>query len=154
MACELSGEPRDLVELVGRAAIIRFRKRGIEYVGHSIRAILRGVVYIALTVGLVSALSANPALAISLGTVTGVIVGFATQNLIGNIVAGMILAIVRPVKIGDQVTVLGSTGEVREIALIYTIVEATDHMYYVPSMVMFSNIIMRKKSPEENADRW
>jgi small-conductance mechanosensitive channel len=134
-----------LVEIVGRVLIIRFRSRGIESVGYSIREVLRGAVYIALAIGVVSILSANPALAISIGTISGVIIGFATQNLIGNVVAGMMLAIVRPVVIGDQITVAGSSGRIKEIALIYTILDTGDNWYYVPNLMMFSNAITRKK---------
>jgi small-conductance mechanosensitive channel len=108
---------------------------------------LRGVVYIILAIGIVSSLSSNPGLAIGIGTVTGVVIAFATQNLVGNVVAGVMLAIVRPIRIGDYVTVLLSSGEVKEIALLYTILEDGDNWYYVPSMVMFSNVIKRKKSP-------
>jgi small-conductance mechanosensitive channel len=104
-------------------------------------------VYIVLAIGIVSSLSSNPGLAIGIGTVTGVIIAFATQNLVGNVFAGVMLAITRPVRIGDQVTVLASTGEVKEIALIYTILEDGDNMYYVPSMVMFSNVVKKKKIP-------
>ena len=139
-----------LVELIGRAIIIRFRSRGIEPVGQSIRTIIRGGVYIVLTFGIISTLLSNPALAISLGTVIGVIIGFATQNLIGNVVAGIMLAIVRPVRVGDQVTVSGSTGYVKDIALIYTVLDTKDSLYYVPSIVMFSNVVTKKKHPEDN----
>jgi len=136
-----------LVEFIGKAIIQGFKNRGIEPVGHNVRAILRGVVYIILAIGIVSSLSSNPGLAIGIGTVTGVVIAFATQNLVGNVVAGVMLAIVRPVRIGDYVTVLLSSGEVKEIALMYTILEDGDNWYYVPSMVMFSNVIKRKKSP-------
>jgi small-conductance mechanosensitive channel len=136
-----------LVEFIGKAIIQAFKRRGIEPVGHNVRAILRGVVYIVLAIGIVSSLSSNPGLAIGIGTVTGVIIAFATQNLVGNVFAGVMLAITRPVRIGDQVTVLASTGEVKEIALIYTILEDGDNMYYVPSMVMFSNVVKKKKIP-------
>jgi small-conductance mechanosensitive channel len=136
-----------LVEFIGRAIIQAFKKRGIEPVGHNVRAILRGVVYIVLAIGIVSSLSSNPGLAIGIGTVTGVIIAFATQNLVGNVFAGVMLAITRPVRIGDQVTVLASSGEVKEIALIYTILEDGDNVYYVPSMVMFSNVVKKKKLP-------
>ena len=136
-----------LVEFIGKAIIQAFKRRGIEPVGHNVRAILRGVVYIVLAIGIVSSLSSNPGLAIGIGTVTGVIIAFATQNLVGNVFAGVMLAITRPVRIGDQVTVLASTGEVKEIALIYTILEDGDNMYYVPSMVMFSNVLKKKKLP-------
>jgi small-conductance mechanosensitive channel len=136
-----------LVEFIGKAIIQAFKNRGIEPVGHNVRAILRGIVYLILAIGIVSSLSSNPGLAIGIGTVTGIVIAFATQNLVGNIFAGVLLAIVRPVRIGDYVTVLSSSGEVKEIALMYTILEDGENWYYVPSMVMFSNVIKRKKAP-------
>jgi small conductance mechanosensitive channel len=138
-----------LVEVIGRAIVASFRRRGIEPVGQSIRTIIRGAVYIILTVTIISTLLSNPALAISLGTVMGVIIGFATQNLISNVVSGMMLAIVRPVQIGDEITVTGSTGNVKEIALIYTVLDTKDRLFYVPSIVMFTNVVMKNKKPEE-----
>jgi small-conductance mechanosensitive channel len=138
-----------LVEVIGSAIVASFRRRGIEAVGQSIRTITRGAVYIVLTVTIISTLLSNPALAISLGTVMGVIIGFATQNLISNVVSGMILAIVRPVQIGDEITVTGSTGSVKEIALIYTVLDTKDRLYYVPSLVMFTSVVMKNKKPEE-----
>jgi small-conductance mechanosensitive channel len=133
------------VESVGRAIVAGFKRRGNEPVGHSVRAVLRGVVYFALAIGIVSSLSSNPGLAIGIGTVTGIVIAFSTQNLVGNMFAGVLLAIVRPVKIGDQVTILGSSGTVQEIALIYTILEDGANLYFVPSMTMFSNVVIRKK---------
>lgn len=138
-----------LVEVIGRAIVASFRRRGLEPVGQSIRTIIRGAVYIVLTVTIISTLLSNPALAISLGTVMGVIIGFATQNLISNVVSGMMLAIVRPVQIGDEITITGTTGNVKEIALIYTILDTKDRLYYVPSIVMFTTIVMKNKKPEE-----
>ena len=140
-----------LVEFFGRVIIQAFKRRGNEPLGHNIRAVLRGVVYIILAIGIVSSLSSNPGLAIGIGTVTGVIIAFATQNLVGNVFAGVLLAIVRPVRVGDEVTVLASTGHVKEIALIYTVLEDGDNLYYVPSMVMFSNVVKKTKAPIEKA---
>jgi small-conductance mechanosensitive channel len=138
-----------IVEVIGRAIVASFRRRGLEPVGQSIRTIIRGAVYIVLTVTIISTLLSNPALAISLGTVMGVIIGFATQNLISNVVSGMMLAIVRPVQIGDEITITGTTGNVKEIALIYTVLDTKDRLYYVPSIVMFTTIVMKNKKPEE-----
>jgi small-conductance mechanosensitive channel len=140
-----------LVELIGRAIVANFRRRGIEPAGQSIRTIIRGAVYIILTVGIISTLLSSPALAISLGTVMGVIIGFATQNLISNVVAGIMLAIVRPVQVGDQITVTGSTGIVKEIALIYTVLDTDDSLNYVPSIVMFSSVVMKNKNPGDKS---
>jgi len=93
----------------------------------------------------------KPALAISLSTVIAVIIGFAMQNLIGNVAGGIILAIVRPVRVGDQITISGSTGCIKDIALIYTVLDTTDGLIYVPSILMFSNVVIKKKIPEDNA---
>jgi len=134
-----------LVEFIGRAIIQAFKRRGNEPTGHNIRAIIRGVVYIILVIGIVSSLSSDPGLAIGIGTVTGVVIAFATQNLVGNVVAGVMLAIVRPVRIGDDITVMAQTGKVKEIDLLYTVLEDGENWYYVPSMVMFSNVIKKKK---------
>ena len=134
------------VEFIGRAIIEAFKRRGNEPTGHNIRAILRGIAYIILAIGIVSSLSSNPGLAIGIGTVTGVIIAFTTQNLVGNVFAGVMLAIVRPVRVGDQVTILANSGQVKEIALIYTILEDGDNLYYVPSMVMFSNVVKKIKT--------
>jgi small conductance mechanosensitive channel len=151
VSIELAAFVIALVELIGRVIIVSFRRRGVEPVGRNIRTIIRGGVYIVLTVGIISTLLSNPALAISLSTVIAVIIGFATQNLIGNVAAGIILAIVRPVQVGDEVTVSGSTGCVKEISLVYTILDAKGSLYYVPSAVMFSNVVMKKKNPEDTA---
>ena len=75
------------MEFIGKAIIQAFKRRGIEPVGHNVRAILRGVVYIILAIGIVSSLSSNPGLAIGIGTVTGVVIAFATQNLVGNVLS-------------------------------------------------------------------
>jgi small-conductance mechanosensitive channel len=149
VSIELTVFVMTLVEVIGRAIVASFRRRGIEPVGQSIRTIIRGAVYIILTVTIISTLLSNPALAISLGTVMGVIIGFATQNLISNVVSGMMLAIVRPVQIGDEITVTGSTGNVKEIALIYTVLDTKDRLYYVPSIVMFTGVVTKNKKPEE-----
>jgi small-conductance mechanosensitive channel len=138
-----------LVEFIGRAVIQGFKRRGNESVGHNVRAILRGVVYIILAIDIVSSLSSNPGLAIGIGTVTGVIIAFASQNLVGNVVAGVMIAIIRPVRIGDQITVMTHSGQVKEIDLIYTILEDGENLYYIPSMVMFSNVVKKKKIPAD-----
>jgi len=33
--------------------------------------------------------------------------------------------------------------------LIYTILDTKDRLYYVPSIVMFTNVVMKNKKPEE-----
>lgn len=90
-------------------------------------------------------LSANPTLAISVGAITGIVIGLAAQNIIGNVVAGTILAIMRPVRIGNEITVMGNTGIVIEIGVMHTIVDGGERRVFVPNMAMLTNAVQRKK---------
>ena len=52
--------------------------------------------------------------------VLGLVVGFAARQTLANAVAGVLLAVTQPIRIGDLVTVEDSTGTVEEIRLTYT----------------------------------
>ncbi len=52
--------------------------------------------------------------------VVGLVVGFAAQRTIGNLVAGLLIAIAQPLRLGDEVEVQGVRGVVEEIGLTYT----------------------------------
>jgi small conductance mechanosensitive channel len=69
---------------------------------------------------IISYLSQDPLVAASIGTISGIVVGFAAQNIIGNAIAALYLAITRPFKIGDRITVFGNTGVVYDIGLLYS----------------------------------
>ncbi len=47
---------------------------------------------------------------VSVGGFLGIVIGFATQQVMGQAVAGLFLLIARPMKINDLVTLLGDTG--------------------------------------------
>ena len=88
-----------------------------------------------------------PALAVGVGSVTGIIVGFSAQNLLGSIIAGTLLAIVRPIKVGDEITVMGNTGRVVEIGIMFTRIDAGERLVLIPNVSMMTNVILRKKEP-------
>jgi small conductance mechanosensitive channel len=66
----------------------------------------------------VSCLSQNAAVAASIGTISTLVIGFASQNQLGNMIADMYIAITRPFKMGDMITVFGNTGNVHDIGLL------------------------------------
>ena len=55
------------------------------------------------------------------------IIGFAAQRTLGNFVAGVMIAITQPVRLGDWVEVNGVEGVVEEITLIYTFIRTEDN---------------------------
>ena len=93
-----------------------------------------------------SYLSQNPILAASIATISAIVVGFAAQNLIGNMIAGMYLTIIRPFKIGDKITVFGNTGTVYEIGLLLCelLMENGDTVRVPSSSLLTTSIILRE----------
>ena|SRR5437867_5648664 len=82
--------------------------------GRVLIRIMGAVIIIAI---IISYLSRDPLVAASIGTVTAIVIGFASQNILGNTIAGLYLAITRPFKIGDKITIFGNTGIVFDIGL-------------------------------------
>lgn len=86
------------------------------------RAIFSTIVF----VGVMSALLVIPqvrALAggvLASSAVVGLVIGFASQRTIGNVVAGILIAITQPLRLGDEVEIEGTRGVVEEIGLTYT----------------------------------
>lgn len=58
--------------------------------------------------------------------VLGLVVGFAARQPIANMVAGILLAITQPIRIGDLVTFEEETGEVEDMKLTYTYIRLGD----------------------------
>src|SRR5215204_4036048 len=58
--------------------------------------------------------------------VLGLIVGFAARATLANAIAGIMLAITQPIRIGDLVTVEDQTGEVEDVNLSYTYLRLED----------------------------
>jgi len=69
---------------------------------------------------LTSVFNVSASAALTLGSFTGLVIGFATQQVLGQAVAGIFLLFARPIKHGDKITVAGQTGIVQEIDIMYT----------------------------------
>jgi small-conductance mechanosensitive channel len=58
--------------------------------------------------------------------VIAIILGVAAQRTIGNFIAGVMIAVTQPLRLGDRVTFGGDEGVVEEINLTYTFLRADD----------------------------
>ncbi len=104
-------------------------------------------------IALVSFARCIPALS-SLGTagwasvsVISVIIGFAAQNTLGNLISGFSLLLYRPFKLGDQVQVLAptglETGIVESLTLGFTLLRTDENRcVVVPNSIMASQTII------------
>src|SRR4029077_12778785 len=59
--------------------------------------------------------------------VIGLVIGFASQRPLGNVVAGALIAVSQPLRLGDEVEVEGTRGVVEEIGLTYTWIRTRDN---------------------------
>ena len=58
--------------------------------------------------------------------VLGLVIGFAARQTLANMVAGILLAITQPIRVGDTVTVADGTGRVDDLTLSYTFIDTGD----------------------------
>jgi len=124
------------------------------------RVLRRSVTAAVVTFGVLSALLVIPqvrALAGALlasSAVLGLIVGFASQRTLGNFVAGLMIALTQPLRLGDRVSVGGVEGTVEEIGLIYTFIRTPDNARLViPNEKLASDTITNStiRSPAKYA---
>lgn len=122
--------------LVRRGAKIAGLVRGGELsaVADTRLRLLRRLVFVAIIVigvalALVQFAAVKRAAAgvLASSAVLGLIVGFAARQTLANLVAGILLAITQPIRIGDMVEFEGQTGVVEDVRLTYTYLRAEDN---------------------------
>ena len=118
MSSDASGAQRVIVRLVGYGLIFSF---------------------------VVSVLTDNAVAALTMGSFAGLIAGFASQTVMGNLVAGLFIAIGRPIGLGDSVTISGNSGTVTDITLMHIVLDADDRRILMPSSKVVSAVLVKHK---------
>jgi small conductance mechanosensitive channel len=96
------------------------------------RVVRRTVMSAIVFVGVLSALLVIPQIRAVAGgilassAVVAVVIGFAAQRTLGNVIAGILIAFSQPLRLGDTVTIDGDTGVVEDIGLTYTFIRTTN----------------------------
>ena len=118
-----------------------------ESQARSARSIIVIAGYLIVIAVAVAIVAQNPEVTVVIGTVTGIVLGVSMQSLIGNAIAGMVLAITRPFRIGDTITVFGSTGKVYNIGLLYTVMTtaAEGNTVLVPNTSLLTTPIVKER---------
>jgi len=126
------------------------------------RVLRRVITSLIVFVGILSALLVVPQVRAIAGgllassAVLGIIVGFASQRTLGNFVAGIMIALTQPLRIGDDVEVGDAGGgSVEEIGLMYTFLRTPDNARLViPNEKLASDTIRNStiRSPEKYAE--
>jgi small conductance mechanosensitive channel len=113
----------------------------------AIRSLIRITGTIIIVASIISILVQNPIVAASISTISALVVGFAAQNILANMISGLYLSIVRPFKIGDRITISSNSGIIYDIELLYTRLLTEDgDIVLVPSSSMVSSTIKLQKN--------
>ncbi|MGB9938952.1 mechanosensitive ion channel family protein [Methanosarcina sp.] len=107
--------------------------------------VLKFLYYGTLIIVFISALpliGLDPSGLLLAGGVAGIVLGFASQNIVGNLVSGFFLMVERPIKIGDQVEISGISGYVTDIRIISTLIRTYDGLLVrLPNQQVFTTNI-------------
>jgi small-conductance mechanosensitive channel len=75
--------------------------------------------------------------------VTGIVLGFASQSIVSNLMSGLFIMAERPIKIGSQVEIDTVKGFVEDVGLMSTILRNYDGLYIrIPNEKVFTTNII------------
>ena len=84
--------------------------------------------------------------------VAAAIIGLAAQQTLGNLIAGIQIAISQPIKIGDRITFEEIEGRVTDVTLSYTYVDPGDESTFViPNSMLLEGIVQNHSTGDTQA---
>lgn len=125
---------------------IRGAAFGTEHVDMTLRPVIASVVfYVIIAVTLYASLRKLGVEATALLAVfgaAGLAIGLALKDTLGNIAAGFMLLILRPLSVGEYIESPNGAGTVQEVGLFSTTVRTLEGLYaYIPNGQIWSNRI-------------
>ncbi len=138
-----------LASFAAKLVDARMARRGLAPEAATRYRVLRRTLFAAIVfLGVMSALLVIPQVRAVAGgvlassAVLGLVIGFASQRTIGNVVAGILIAFSQPLRLGDEVEIDGVKGVVEEIGLTYTWIRTRDNdRLVVPNEKLASDTI-------------
>ncbi len=84
--------------------------------------------------------------------VLGLVIGFAARQTLANMVAGILIAITQPIRIGDTVTLEETTGRVDDLTLTYTYLDTGDgRLMVVPNERVVTSVLFNHSTGDRTA---
>jgi small-conductance mechanosensitive channel len=104
------------------------------------------VIGIAIAISQFTALDRLAASILASGAIAAAVVGFASRQVLANVVAGVMLAVTQPIRIGDLVTLGDDTGVVEDIRLTYTFLRTGDDARLIVPNELLAESVLRNDS--------
>jgi small conductance mechanosensitive channel len=115
----MRGRARKLAEAIGGSELSPVVDTRLRFLRRAVQAAIL-IVGLALAIAQFTSLDRLAATVLASSAIAAAVVGFAARQVLANAIAGMMLAITQPLRIGDLVTFEGETGTVEDVSLTYT----------------------------------
>jgi len=132
--------------ILARFITVNVRRTLIDRMKRDQLEILLKIIYFGILI--IAFISVSPSIGIKLsgllvaGGIAGIVIGFASQSIVSNLISGLFLIWEKPIKIGDQINVDGVSGFVEDIHIMSTIVRTYDGLYVrIPNERVFTSSI-------------
>lgn len=136
------------------------RHRGAPAVAGGLRLLITMVGYVIVLITVLGMLNVPLDKLLLSGAITGVVVGIAAQQSLGNAFAGLVLLFARPFAVGDYITLRSGAmggqydGEVVAITLMYTVLMTEEGKTSFPNsgVIAAATGPRKRKDPEIDSD--
>jgi small conductance mechanosensitive channel len=115
----MRGRAGRLAEAIGATDLSPVVDTRLRFLRRAIQAAII-IVGLALALAQFTSLDRLAATVLASSAIAAAVVGFAARQVLANAIAGIVLAVTQPLRIGDLVTFEGETGTVEDVALTYT----------------------------------
>lgn len=86
--------------------------------------------------------------------IAGIVIGFAAQSTLSNIIAGLSLAVFQPFRVGDRLNIMNEYGKVADLNLRHTVIITWDNRRLIIPNSMISNEAIINWTIEDPAVIW
>jgi small-conductance mechanosensitive channel len=132
---------RQLARTVGRGTISPEIDTRLNFVRRLIYASIL-LIGVAIALAQFTGISKLAASVLASGAIVAAVIGFAAQRTLGNFVAGVMLAVTQPLRIGDWVALDDHYGQVEDVRLNFTVLRtASDSRVVIPNERIASGVL-------------
>src|SRR5665648_1024692 len=120
--------------VIGKLATIRFRrflkdKISKDHLETILKVIQYGIISTVIIFIIFPVLGIQTSNLLVFGGIAGIVIGFASQSIVSNLISGIFLMTERPIKVGDNVNIDGMPGTVEDINIMSTVIRNYDGLY-------------------------
>jgi small-conductance mechanosensitive channel len=137
----LSRRGARLAQAVSRGQVTRETETRLRFVRRAVYAVIL-LIGVGIALAQFDGVNRIAASLLASGVVAAAIIGFAARQTLANVVAGIMLAVTQPIRVGDWVTVEDNYGVVEDVRLNYTVLRtAGEQRVLIPNEKLASSVL-------------